>query len=137
MKHLLAFLALGLCLSLSTPAAAEECIQSQALGTWVNPFAGHRADITKLEIKEICNSHTVPHIQVKAYTACAPRDCTWGRTIARQIGNMKLEAGFNTFFARRTITMSVNGTRMDVRVLDDFHNPQKPNQNRSFVLWRK
>ena len=116
---------------------AGECITSQTLGTWTNPFAGHRSDLTKLEIKEICNDNTVPHIQVKAYTACAPRDCTWGRSIAEQMGEEALSVGYNTFFARRTVTVSINGRRMDAKVFDNFHDPKKNDQTRSFVLWRE
>lgn len=116
---------------------AGECIQSQTLGTWENPFAGNRSDLTKLEIREICSQDTVPHIQVKAYTACAPRDCTWGRAIARQMGEAGLTVTYRTFFARRTVTAVINGRRMDATVLDDFHDPKKANETRSFVLWRK
>ncbi|WP_316861936.1 hypothetical protein [uncultured Cohaesibacter sp.] len=124
-------------ISMSALAQAGECVTSQTLGVWENPFAGHREDLTKLEIKEICNAHTVPHIQVKAYTACAPRDCTWGRSIAHQSNDTSLEVGYNTFFARRTVTVSINGKRMDATVYDDFHDPRKANTKRSFVLWRK
>lgn len=129
---------LALCLfNLSGTAMAAHCIRSQTLGTWTNPFAGNRSDLTKLEIKEICNSETVPHIQVKAYTACAPRDCTWGRSIAKQKGEMALEVSYNTFFAKRTVSVSINGKRMDAKVFDNFHDPKKRDETRSFVLWRE
>ncbi len=118
-------------------AHAGRCVDTQTLGTWENPFAGDRYDLTRLEIKAICNAHTVPHIQVKAYTACAPRDCTWGRSIAHQSSSTSLTVSYNTFFARRTVTVSINGKRMDAVVYDDFHDPKKPNTQRSFVLWRK
>ncbi|WP_320144486.1 hypothetical protein [uncultured Cohaesibacter sp.] len=121
----------------SSFAQAGECVDTQTLGTWENPFAGHRYDLTKLEIKEICNTRTVPHIQVKAYTACAPRDCTWGRSIAHQSSSTSLTVSYNTFFARRTVTVSINGKRMDATVYDDFHDSRKSNTTRSFVLWRK
>ncbi|WP_146006484.1 hypothetical protein [Cohaesibacter celericrescens] len=116
---------------------AGGCIQSLSLGTWVNPFAGYKSDITKLEIREICTAETVPHIQVKTYTACAPRDCTWGRAIAKETSGNRLTVSYNTFYAKRTVTVSINGRRMDAKVLDDFHDSRKPNGNRSFVLWKK
>lgn len=116
---------------------AGECVQSRTLGIWTNPFAGHRSDLTKLEIKEICGEETIPHIQVKAYTACAPRDCTWGRAIARSTSDTGLSVRFNTFFAKRTVRVSVNGRRMDATIFDDFHDPRKRDENRSFVLWKE
>ena len=116
---------------------AGECIQSQTLGTWVNPFAGNRSDLTRLEIKEMCGPTTVPHIQVKAFTACAPRDCTWGRSIAHRSGKSGLAVTYNTFFAKRTVVVSINGRRMDATVTDDFHDPKKSTETRSFVLWRE
>ncbi|WP_319412422.1 hypothetical protein [uncultured Cohaesibacter sp.] len=122
---------------MSPAAFAGHCTDTQTLGTWENPFAGHRHDLTKLEIKEICNAHTVPHIQVKAYTACAPRDCTWGRAIAHQSSSSSLTVSFKTFFARRTVSVSINGKRMDATVFDDFHDSRKANTTRSFTLWRK
>lgn len=118
-------------------AQAGDCIQSQTLGTWTNPFAGNRSDLTKLEIREICTDDTVPHIQVKAYTACAPRDCTWGRAIARASGDSGLVVRFNTFFAKRTINASINGRRMDAVITDDYHDPRKPTETRNFVLWKE
>ena len=118
-------------------AQAGECTETLTIGTWINPFAGVRSDLTKLEIKEICTAETQPHIQVKAYTSCAPRDCTWGRSIAREIGTTGLEVTFNTFFAIRTITISANGRRMEARILDNYRDPRKADGHRSFVLWRK
>ena len=120
-----------------TAASAGECIQSRTLGTWTNPFAGYRSDLTKLEIREICNDQTVPHIQVKAFTACAPRDCTWGRAVASATGDTGLSVRFNTFFAKRTVRVSINGRRMDATVFDDFHDPRKKDDTRSFVLWKE
>nr|WP_321455350.1 hypothetical protein [uncultured Cohaesibacter sp.] len=132
-----AALIIFLSLFLAPSAQAGHCVDSQTLGTWENPFAGPRSDLTKLEIKEVCNAHTVPHIQVKAYTSCAPRDCTWGRSIAHLNSSSSLTVGYNTFFARRTVTVTINGKRMDATVYDDFHDPKKPNTTRTFVLWRK
>ena len=122
---------------MASDSFAGECTQTQTLGNWVNPFAGNRSDLTKLEIWETCTDDTVPHIVVKAYTACAPRDCTWGRAIAQQSGEQGLSVRFRTFFANRTVTVSINGRRMDAKVLDDFHDPRKRNEHRSFVLWRE
>lgn len=118
-------------------AQAGECVSSITLGNWTNPFAGYRSDLTKLEVREICNDQTVPHLQVKAFTACAPRDCTWGRAIAKPIGDTGFQVGYNTFFARRTVTASLNGKRMEVTVFDDFHDPDKMDTSRKFVLWKK
>lgn len=118
-------------------AHAGECVESRTLGTWTNPFAGNRSDLTKLEIKEMCGEETIPHIQVKAYTACAPRDCTWGRAIAQSMSETGLSVRFNTFFAKRTVRVSVNGRRMDATVFDDFHDPRKRDETRSFVLWKE
>ncbi|WP_319533746.1 hypothetical protein [uncultured Cohaesibacter sp.] len=129
-------LAFGL-LTFSVSAQGSSCVETQTLGDWENPFAGHRYDLTKLEVKAICNDHTVPHLQVKAYTACAPRDCTWGRAIAHHVGSTNFEVRYNTFFAKRTVTVSINGKRMDARVYDDFHDPRKSDELRKFVLWRK
>ncbi len=104
----------------------------------VNPFAGYKSDLTKLEIREICTAETVPHIQVKTYTACAPRDCTWGgRSIARVTSEDGLTVTYRTFYARRTVTVSINGRRMDAKVLDDYHDSRKPDGNRSFVFWKE
>ncbi|SNZ19720.1 hypothetical protein SAMN06265368_2812 [Cohaesibacter gelatinilyticus] len=114
-----------------------ECIQSQAIGTWLNPFAGNKSDITKLEIWEVCSNETVPHLKVKAYTACAPRDCTWGRSIAQKADEQYVEVLYRTFFAKRLVKGSINGKRMDVIVYDDFHDPRKSDQQRSFVLWKQ
>lgn len=118
-------------------AHAKSCIQSQVIGTWLNPFAGAKSDITKLEVWAVCESQSVPHIKVKAYTACAPRDCTWGRAIAKSYDEQSFEVMFRTFFAKRTISASINGRRMDVKVFDNFHDPRKMDATRSFVLWRK
>lgn len=137
--HIKALLLAGICM-VSTPterAWAGDCIQSQTLGIWENPFAGLKSDITKLEIKEVCTAETVPHIKIRAFTACAPRDCTWGWTIAKQQGEDGLTALFRTFFAKRGVTVSINGTRMDAKVHDNFHDPRKQDQDRSFVLWKK
>ena len=130
------FLAMAL-LAMTGPSLAGNCIKSQTLGTWTNPFAGNRSDLTKLEIRAICTKDTVPHIQVKAYTACAPRDCTWGRSIAEKKGDFGLKVAFRTFFAMRTVTVSINGRRMEAKILDDYHDPRKANEHRSFVLWKK
>ncbi|MCV6545696.1 MAG: hypothetical protein OIF56_00175 [Cohaesibacter sp.] len=118
-------------------AIAGDCIQSQAIGTWLNPFAGSKSDITKLEIWEVCSKDTVPHLKVKAYTACAPRDCTWGRSIAKKAEEQAIEVLYRTFFAKRLLKGSINGKRMDVTVYDDFHDPRKSDQQRSFVLWKQ
>ena len=124
-------------LVLTTSSLADSCIKSQTLGHWVNPFAGPKSDLTKLEIRAICTDDTVPHIQVKAFTACAPRDCTWGRSIAKRKGASELSVLFRTFFAKRTIAISVNGRRMDAKIYDDFHDPRKMDSHRSFVLWKE
>lgn len=132
-----AFFSLLALLVFSSPAMAGDCIKSQALGTWVNPFHGPRSDLTKLEIRAICTDDTVPHIQVKAYTSCAPRDCTWGRSIAKVTSASGLSVLYRTFFAKRTVTVSINGRRMDAKVFDDFHDPKKRDGHRSFVLWKE
>lgn len=124
-------------LAMTITASAGDCIKSQTIGHWVNPFAGHRSDLTKLEIRAMCTDDTVPHIQVKAFTACAPRDCTWGRAIAQKQGDTGLTVPFRTFFARRTVTVSINGKRMDAKIFDDFHDPRKRDEFRSFVLWKE
>ena len=121
----------------SGSAWAGGCIQSQALGTWVNPFAGYKSDVTKLEIREICTSETVPHIQVKTYTACSRRDCTWGRSIAKVTSGDGLTVSYNTFYAKRIVTVSINGKRMEASVLDDYYDSRKQNGHRSFVLWKE
>ena len=128
------FLAL---LAFSHHSLAQDCIKSQTLGTWVNPFHGPRSDLTKLEIRAICTDDTVPHIQVKAYTACSPRDCTWGRSIAKVTSATGLSVLYRTFFAKRTVSVSINGRRMDAKVFDDFHDPRKRDGYRSFVLWKE
>ncbi len=124
-------------LAMAGPSLAGNCIKSQTLGTWTNPFAGNRSDLTKLEIRAICTADTVLHIQVKAYTACAPRDCTWGRAIAQKKGDFGLSVMFRTFFAKRTVTVSINGRRMEATILDDYHDPRKATEKRAFVLWKQ
>lgn len=137
MAKYLAYLSILLLLAFTQQATSSECIQSQAIGTWLNPFAGNKSDITKLEIWEVCDKDTVPHLKVKAYTACAPRDCTWGRAIAKKTKEQSLQVLFRTFFAKRLIKASINGKRMDVTVYDDFHDPRKSDQQRNFVLWKQ
>lgn len=137
MKKCRSLLILAAFFLLPQPSYAGECVESRTLGTWTNPFAGNRSDLTKLEIKEMCGEETIPHIQVKAYTACAPRDCTWGRAIAQSMSETGLSVRFNTFFAKRTVRVSVNGRRMDATVFDDFHDPRKRDESRSFVLWKE
>ncbi len=137
MAKRLAFLSILLLFAFNQQAISGECIQSQAIGTWLNPFAGNKSDITKLEIWEVCSSETVPHLKVKAYTACAPRDCTWGRSIAQKADEQDIEVLYRTFFAKRLVKGSINGKRMDVVVYDDFHDPRKSDQQRSFVLWKQ
>jgi hypothetical protein len=133
----LAFFSILLWMAMSQQSISGECIQSQAIGTWLNPFAGSKSDITKLDIWEECGQQTVPHLKVKAYTACAPRDCTWGRSIAQKADEHYVEVLYRTFFAKRLLKGSINGKRMDVTVYDDFHDPRKSDQKRSFVLWKQ
>ncbi|SNY90668.1 hypothetical protein SAMN04515647_0839 [Cohaesibacter sp. ES.047] len=133
---LLLFGLMGL-MTTSVAAQSESCVQSRTIGNWENPFAGNRSDLTKLEVRAICNDQTVPHIQIKAYTACAPRDCTWGRSIAHRFDDTSFQVSYRTFFAKRTVTVSINGKRMDAQVFDDYHDRRKPDEMRKFVLWKK
>ena len=128
----LVFGSAALLFALMSAEPASACNNQQFVGVWENPEAGNK-DIVRVEIAQDCqfdakgnwSAKAETIWQIRVWSRCRPRDCTWGRTLGREDGSGPLTAVFETFSATRLLQLKARGNHLDVRYRIDFRSARQ------------
>lgn len=128
----------------ATPARAANCPVPEIAGTWKRAAPGPEQALVRLEIIHRCSPgqhgvHSVIDGQdwtVRAFGACRPSNCSWGRTpgVSRQAG--EVDALFRTFSAHRHVRAAMRGDLLEVSVLIDWHSDNREDDRSTVTFIR-
>lgn len=124
------------------PSAHAKCILPQLAGVWEAPNT-LKGEPKRVQIIHRCSSGSGSSAPLKgaewtirAFHECRPKNCLWGREKAKKDSNGEFHAVFETFSARRYVTIIPQASHILVKYKIDYRSAGKRDLRGKMNMWR-